>query len=281
MSFIILFLFIIPILSISSASIAPIYSYPGFTTVGSWQPTFIDDFNYTSIQDPNFLKYWNIRNNESHCEPCEPELYMATALNITNNTLVVTTERNKILGPGGITYNFTSGWVDTSKKFSQLYGLFEAKAKLPSQNSTGIWPAFWTLPVSGCWPTQGEIDVFEYTANQLENDVFGSYRWGTTCDNDNQVLPGAGYPPFGSPPIDWSADFHTFAAIWNSTSINFYVDGNWYETKNSTEVILPTVPHYVILDTAIAWYWMPDNTSVYPATTIWEYVHVYEWVSEN
>lgn len=274
-SFIILFVSIV-------GAVPPSYTYPGFTSTGSWQPTFSEDFNYSSINGSNFTKNWNIRSNESHCEPCEPELYVASALSMDNDTLVVATARSHTLGPDGQIYNFTSGWVDTKGKFSQMYGLFEAKAKLPGQNSTGIWPAFWTLPESNdCWPTQGEIDVFEYTANFLTNDVFGSYRWGTSCGNDNQVLPGAGYPSSSGNTIDWSADFHTFAVIWNSSSINFYVDGNWYETKNSTKVNLPTVPHYVILDTAIAWYWMPDSNAVYPATTVWDYVHVYQWIQEE
>lgn len=56
----------------------------------------------------------------------------------------------------------------------------------------------------------GEIDVFEYTANPLINDVFGSYRWGTACDNDNQLLPGAGFPANGSS-INWNAAYHVIA----------------------------------------------------------------------
>lgn len=32
-----------------------------------------------------------------------------------------------------------------------------------------------------------EIDIYEYTANALDNQIFGSYRWGTACGDDQQV----------------------------------------------------------------------------------------------
>jgi len=120
---------------------------------GSWVLTMSDDFNAPTLN----TSLWNVRNNESHCAPCEAELYVAGRVTVANGSLVITTQRDHVLGPGGALYNWTSGWVDTKGKFEQLQGLWEARVRLPGQNATGAWPAFWTLPNSTqCWPTGGE-----------------------------------------------------------------------------------------------------------------------------
>lgn len=255
-------------------------AHAGGAASGEWQLTFFDDFNGPSLN----TSIWSVRNNETHCSPCEPQLYVDSAVTVENGSLVITTARlngTGIVGPGGQRFNFTSGWLDSSASFSQLYGKFEARMLLPSQKSTGIWPAFWSLPSnkSQCWPTGGEIDVIEYTANGLDNQIFGSYRWGTACGDNKQVLPGAGYPPLGSPPIDWSADYHIFAIEWNATALTFLVDGNAYETKTSGQVILPTSPQFLIFDVAVAWYWPPGPNAVYPARTLVDWVKAWQWVA--
>eukprot|EP00602_Paraphysomonas_sp_CaronLab_P008194 CAMPEP_0185018376 /NCGR_PEP_ID=MMETSP1103-20130426/1122_1 /TAXON_ID=36769 /ORGANISM="Paraphysomonas bandaiensis, Strain Caron Lab Isolate" /LENGTH=188 /DNA_ID=CAMNT_0027548169 /DNA_START=275 /DNA_END=841 /DNA_ORIENTATION=+ len=174
-------------------------------------------------------------------------------------------------GPSNEEFNYTSGWIVGSKTF--YLGKFEVRAKLPPQSATGAWPAHWLMPDSDqCWPTGGEIDIMEATSNPFVNQIYGSYRWGTECTEDEQILPGAAYPPLGSPEIDWSADFHVFAVEWTETELIFSVDGVEYETVSSNDVIFPTSPMYFILDTAVAWYMPPGPNAVYPAT------HVIDWV---
>lgn len=54
-------------------------------------------------------------------------------------------------------YNYTSGKLVTEDNFSQTYGRFEARIKLPLGD--GLWPAFWMLPedsVYGGWARSGE-----------------------------------------------------------------------------------------------------------------------------
>lgn len=131
--------------------------YPGPASkpaaeAAQWTLTFEDNFDGLVLNSSR----WNTRQNESHCAPCEAELYIASRVKVSASNLVITTTRDHVVGPGGQIYNWTSGWVDTKGKFAQLYGLWEASVILPSQNATGIWPAFWTLPDSNdCWPTQG------------------------------------------------------------------------------------------------------------------------------
>jgi beta-glucanase (GH16 family) len=264
--------------SVSPSPAAQLPHHGDASTPGSWALTFEDDFNGSALNS----SVWNVRNNQTHCEPCEPQLYIPSAVTVEDGSLVLTTSRASAIGPGGELFNFTSGWVDSKNSFAQKFGLFETRARLPPQNATGIWPAFWTLPNnnSACWPVGGEIDVFEYTANPLDNAIFGSYRWGTSCGNNQQVLPGAAYPPFGQPAIDWSADFHVFATQWNASALTFFVDGVPYETKTAAEVNLPADPQYLIFDAAVAWYFMPGPDAVYPARTLFDWVRVYEWQAD-
>lgn len=97
-----------------------------------------------------------------------------------------------------------------------------------------------------------------------------------------QLLPGAGYPPLGQPAIDWSADFHVFAITWNASALSFYVDGNLYETKTPPEVggVMPAAQQYLILDVAVAWYWMPGPDAAYPAQTQFDYVRAFAWPAD-
>lgn len=79
-----------------------------------------------------------MRDNETHCEPCEPQLYMTDAVALRGGSLILTTARaDNILGPSGVHFNFTSGWIDSKRSFSQKFGLFETRVLLPPQQATG------------------------------------------------------------------------------------------------------------------------------------------------
>ena len=62
---------------------------------------------------------------------------------------------------------YTSARLKTLGRFSQRYGRFEARIRLPG--GQGIWPAFWMLGddiESARWPACGEIDVMENIARE-------------------------------------------------------------------------------------------------------------------
>ena len=52
----------------------------------------------------------------------------------------------------GVTFNFTSGWIDSQQKVNQTKGRFEASIKMPPRAAVGAWPAWWLLPEKTCWP---------------------------------------------------------------------------------------------------------------------------------
>lgn len=252
-----------PIINWASIKVIPIVK-PGYSVV------FFDDFDGEKLDS----KFWTAANNVTHCSPCELQLYLEKNVEVKDGFLTLHTLKESVVAPNNNAFDYTSGWISAKDKMSHLYGFFEVRARLPSPRATGAWPAHWLLPQSSqCWPTGGEIDIMEATSNpSADNGIFGSYRWGTECGKDEQIAPGAQFPPPGEARIDFSEDFHLFAAEWNETAITFSVDGIEYETKDADEVILPSAPMYLILNTAIAPYFPPGRNAVYPTK------HVIDWV---
>src|SRR5262249_26015016 len=66
-------------------------------------------------------------------------------------------------------YKYASGLITTRRSFSQTYGYFEARVKLPA--GKGLWPAFWLLPADGSWPP--EIDGFEQLGREPQSVYVG------------------------------------------------------------------------------------------------------------
>ena len=115
----------------------------------------------------------------------ELELYMPDEIFIQDGKLNVRTRHRAEIGPQQKVYHYTSGWIDTKNKFSQRFGKFEANCSLPSRLARGVWPAFWLLPESDlCWPTGGEVDIFEFNADPIQDKTWGSYHWGDKCGAD-------------------------------------------------------------------------------------------------
>jgi len=79
-----------------------------------------------------------------------------------DGNLVIKVLQEKYTGADGVTRSYTSARLKTLGKFSQTYGRFEARIKIP--RGQGIWPAFWMLGDDidkPGWPDCGEIDIME------------------------------------------------------------------------------------------------------------------------
>jgi beta-glucanase (GH16 family) len=68
--------------------------------------------------------------------------------------------------PGGsFATQYTSGTVATYGLFSQAYGRFDVRAKIPAATVAGLQSSLWLLPQNetqfGAWPASGEIDIAE------------------------------------------------------------------------------------------------------------------------
>ncbi len=81
---------------------------------------------------------------------------------IEHGKLLITARAEAYTGPDGKEFHYTSARLKTQGLFSQAYGRFEARIKLPA--GQGIWPAFWMLGdnLAALRPAiRGEIDIME------------------------------------------------------------------------------------------------------------------------
>ncbi len=149
---------------------------------------------------------------------------------------------------------YVSGQVSTRGLFSQAYGHFEIRAKVPQAN--GMWPAFWLLPENNQWPP--EIDVLEY--------IYAPYGQLPTATSDpsyaSQTLiwPGANKvnqsaSSHVSTPEDWGSQYHTYAIDWLPGSLVWEIDGTVVKCVIDTAATgtrVPNQPMFMILNDAIS-----------------------------
>jgi beta-glucanase (GH16 family) len=159
--------------------------------------------------------------------------------------------------------NYVSGVITTYKKFSQTYGYFEARMRLPS--GKGLWPTFWLMPENNTWPP--ELDIMEMTGQNTK------LLMTTEHDNVNgRNVPHACYVGTS----DMAADFHTYGLMWTATDLIWYFDGKPVCHHVTTASL--HVPMYILLNLAIGnggWTGMPDAGTLWPQTLQVQYVRAY------
>jgi beta-glucanase (GH16 family) len=172
---------------------------------------------------------------------------------------------------------FTSARLYTKKKFTQAYGRFEARIRLPY--GQGIWPAFWLLGDdidSAGWPACGEIDVMENIGR--EPSLIHGTLHGPGYSGDKGI--GASYSL--RPGKRFADDYHTYAIEWEPGQIRWYVEGKLYQTRRPVD--LPPGakwvydhPFFIILNLAVGGNWPgnPDATTTFPQEMLVDYVRVY------
>ncbi len=158
-------------------------------------------------------------------------------------------------------YKYTSGQLNTRFHFTQEYGYFEVRAKLPT--GQGLWPAFWLVPATGAWPP--EIDIFE----QLGKDPTTIYQTAHTVETGKHT-----YNTLGTQ-VDNPDQFHTYGLLWDKDSLVWTIDG--VETNREATPADLNQPMYMVLNLAVGGTWPgnPDSTTPWPAQMSIDYVHAY------
>jgi len=197
---------------------------------------------------------------------------------VNDGKLVITARREGYSDSQGVFRGYTSARMKTAGKFSQLYGRFEARIKLPE--GQGIWPAFWMLGDNVGkveWPDCGEIDIMENIGKE-PSTVHGTIH-GPGYSGD-KGLSSAYSLPDGKKFAD---DFHIFAAEWEPQAIRFYVDDKLYATRTLVHLPSGTIwvydhPFFLILNVAVGGNWPgdPDVHTKFPQTMLVDYVRVYK-----
>jgi len=257
-------------LALSLLAVEPLAAQTG------WVLTWSDEFDGANL-DANKWVYaiggngWG--NNEL-------EYYTNRLQNVylENGTSVIKAVKETYTGPDGVTRNYTSGRIRTQGKFSQAYGRFEARIKVPY--GQGIWPALWMLGddyETAGWPACGEIDIMENIGRE-PSTVHGTIH-GPGYSGGNGI--GAAYSlPAGRRFAD---DFHLFAIEWEPGVIRWYVDDQLYKTITPANLPRGTRwvfdhPFYLLLNLAVGGNWpgIPDQSTVFPQYMLVDYVRVYK-----
>jgi beta-glucanase (GH16 family) len=173
--------------------------------------------------------------------------------------------------------SYTSARLLTLGKFSQTYGRFEARIKVPT--GQGVWPAFWMLGAdikTNTWPGCGEIDIMEVAGGKPRVNHGSLHGPGYS---GGSPLTGTFTLPSGA----LSDDFHLYAAEWETNVVRFYVDESLYETRKDTDVPgggtwVYDHPFFMILNVAVGGSFggVPDATTMLPQTMTVDYVRVYQ-----
>src|SRR5262249_44792500 len=179
--------------------------------------------------------------------------------------------------PDGSMRSYTSARLTTRGLFSQAYGRFEARIKIPA--GQGMWPAFWLLGNNLArvnWPACGEIDIME-NVGKRPSTIYGSIH-GPDYSGRSGLHSAYNLPA----DRNFSEHFHVFAVEWETNIVRFYVDNTLYHAYVPRE--LPSGgawafdhPFFIILNVADGGNWPgpPDATTIFPQTMLVDYVRVY------
>ena len=249
-----------------------------------WTLTWSDEFNAPDGSVPDASK-WVLETGGNGWGNQELEYYTGRPSNahVEGGNLVIKALPENYTGPDKVTRNYTSARLKTQGKFSQSYGRFEARIKIP--RGQGLWPAFWMLGANidkVQWPQCGEIDIMENIGKEpylVHGTIHGPGYSGEHAIGNMYALSGE---------EKYADDFHIYAVEWKPKEIRFYVDDHLYETRTPAD--LPTGakwvydhPFFLLLNVAVGGGWPgnPDATSAFPQTMLVDYVRVYKAATQK
>lgn len=195
-----------------------------------------DEFDRDGAPDAGSYKFETgfVRNEEA-------QLYQRNNATVEAGLLVIEARKERVKNPsytGSGDYKtsrqyaeYTSASLTTSGLHSFQYGRFEMRARIPT--ATGMWPAWWTLGVSGEWPSNGEVDIMEfYQGKLLANVACGTAtRYQANWSTKSKPLSSLG--------AGWAASFHVWRMDWDAQTIALYVDDQAMNTVALSSMLNP------------------------------------------
>ena len=257
-------------------------NYPGYALV------WADEFDRAGVPDPKNWTYERgfVRNREL-------QWYQPENARAEGGVLIIEARRERVAntsfesGSSDWKRNrefaeYTSASVITRGLHSWRYGRFEMRGRIDTR--AGMWPAFWTLGVTGPWPHNGEIDIMEYYRGiLLANAAWGgAKRFEPIWADTRKPITSFNDPA-------WANQFHVWRMDWDERAIVLSVDGLRLNEVDLTRTVNQDgsgtnpfhQPHYLLANLAIGGTQGgdPSNTS-FPARYEIDYVRVYQRPSE-
>jgi beta-glucanase (GH16 family) len=251
--------------------------HPSSVSDRKWVLTWDEEFNGPNGSSPDTTK-WVMESGGGGWGNEELEYYTPrpTNLRLESGNLVIEAVKEEFTGPDGVMRRYTSGRLTSQGRFSQAYGRFEARIRIPS--GQGVWPAFWMLGDNFLkigWPACGEIDIVENVdvdKSKIRGSIHGPGYSATESVTSRYTLSRGRF----------SDGFHIFAIEWEPQAIRYYVDNKLYATRTPAD--LPKGarwvydhPFFIVLNLAVGGYLpaSPDIATDFPQRMLVDYVRVY------
>jgi beta-glucanase (GH16 family) len=173
---------------------------------------------------------------------------------------------------------YSSASLTTNGLHSWRYGRFEMRGRIDTR--PGLWPAFWTLGVTGPWPHGGEIDIMEYYRGMLLANV----AWGG-AKPFQPIWADTRTPLERFKDPGWSSAFHRWRMDWDERAIALSVDGLTLNDVALTRTVNQDgsgtnpfqAPQYLLLNLAIGGSSGGDpSATTFPARFDVDFVRVYQ-----
>jgi beta-glucanase (GH16 family) len=240
---------------------------------GEWVKTFEDNFDGTTLDlskwSPHGSNFWDKRVHFTRDNVILGDGF--ARLRIEKKT-----GRHNDAPDGKLT-EFATGWLESYGKWTQRYGYFEVRVKLPTAPS--MFPAFWLMPERGPadWPRHRRTDTKD---GGMEFDVFeGQSMWGpyrTTFvahfDNYGKYHKVAAAHQYNQPDAE---GFLTIGMLWLPGHISAYSLGRKQGSWDSPRV--GSVQSYLIFDMLPGGFeYDPLDPATLPADLVIDYVRVWQ-----
>lgn len=245
-------------------------------------PVWSDEFEGPAGSAANPANWWNDVGGEGWGNN-ELQYYTGGTQNVALDgagNLVITARKD---GSGEYeceygTCRCTSGRLLSQWNFSQQYGRYEARIKVPE--GRGLLPAFWMqgndVSTVG-WPDSGEIDVMEVLGDD-PGTVKGSFHGPGYNLSASHALPvGESY----------ADDFHIYAIEWTPQGIAWFVDDVEYARFGPEDIgtyeWVADKPYFMMFSLAVGGDWpgAPDTSTEFPARMVVDYVRVYNFTNSS
>jgi beta-glucanase (GH16 family) len=268
-----------------SLALAALLLQPASAHAG-WRLTFSDEFDGETLDTAKWKTsdFWG---NQTLAGNAEKQCYMPESVKQVGGQLLLTASRpaTPVSACKGAKTDlpFKSGMVTTAgcrsyeqseackqlNPFSQAYGYFEIRARLPK--GKGLWPAFWLVPMDASWPP--EIDIMEMLGH-TPSIVYHTYHYFDA----KGVRQKAGD---ANKSRDFSESFSTFGIDWRPGLLIWYVDGR--ESFRFAGPDVTSKDMYLLLNLAVGGHWPgdPDQATPFPSTMAVDYIRVYERINDG
>ncbi|WHO74425.1 glycoside hydrolase family 16 protein [Rhizobium sp. BT03] len=150
--------------------------------------------------------------------------------------------------------------------FSQQFGYFEARMKLPP--GKGVWPAFWLIGLDRSKYT-AEIDVLEYYGRAPYEFSMGFHIWRQSQGGQNST---GGYWKTVEDGI-LNSEYHTYGVDIQADKTTFYLDRQYLWSFDTPKEF--HMPFYPLVNLALGSGWPIDETPN-PSILLVDYIHVYK-----